>query len=796
MSCPSCGADSRPGAKFCHECGARLDLQCAVCGAAASAEQKFCSQCGARLAPAAAPGAPREPPPHSRYQGPASYTPAHLAERILKDRAALQGERKQVTVLFADVSRFAAISEALDPEEGHGLMALFGAPVAHEDHARRAALAALGIRSVVGRYAQELRAARGIEFHLRMGLNTGLVVVGAIGDNLRMDYTAVGDTTNVAARLQQLAQPDRILLWEPTRHLIEPYFELAARGPVRLRNRAAPVQAWELRRARPHAAPPRALAPLLGRAEALAALERAAAAVQRTRRGQVVYVAGEAGMGTSRLRLELRRRLGDRLARFEGHCLSFGQSTVFLPFVEVLRQLFGIAEADSEAEIIAKVARELEALGERVRGLAPYIRFALAVDPGDPSVAAMEPAERCSRLLRGVPQLFQLKSLGRPVVLAIEAPHWIDSVSEDSLELIIDEASSVAGLFILTWRPTYRPPFNEHTYVSRIVLEPLDERNSLELVRATLTIHDLPDELARVIARKAAGNPFFLEEIGRAPLDTGAVRAEAGRLVLARPAASIVVPDRVQDVIAARIDRLRPEQKRTVQTAAVIGREFALRLLRRVADAADRVEGALGELKALEFVYEKAALDDFEYVFKHALTQDVAYESILQARRRELHARIGTAIEELYADRVDERAEELAHHFLRGKPGTRRPATRARPGTGPPPSSLTPAPWNSTSGRWMRWPGCPRARTPRAWASTSGSPSAGRCGAPASWHGSLSSSARPRRWPRATASPSGGMPCTPSWLSLTGPRESRSRPWPMASAVSRQASAAGAWGSR
>ncbi len=279
----------------------------------------------------------------------------------------------------------------------------------------------------------------------------------------------------------------------------------------------------------------------------------------------------------------------------------------------------------------------------------------------------MDPTERISRLLRGMRQLVQWKSLAKPTAMVIEDLHWIDSSSEAYLNTIIDDLGGAPTLLVLTWRPTYRSPFNEHTYVSRLVLEPLVDADALALVRAALGIDNLPDELAQVIARKAEGNPFFLEEIGRALLETGAVSTEAGRLVLTRPASAIAVPDRVQDVIAARIDRLSEDQKRTVQTASVIGREFTLRLLQRVADAAERAERALVELKALEFVYEKVALEELEYVFKHAFTQDVAYESILHARRRDLHAKIGAAIEELYADRIEERVDELAYHFTRGE---------------------------------------------------------------------------------------------------------------------------------
>jgi class 3 adenylate cyclase len=698
MTCQSCGARGRPGARFCEECGWRLEATCPACGASTTPGKRYCAGCGARLdgesPPAPTPAAPvagagRDP----RVAAPAGYTPRHLADRILRDRAALQGERKQVTVLFADVSGFTSLAERLDPEQVHelmsrafdlmleavhryegtvnqflgdGLMALFGAPVAHEDHARRAALAALAIRRALARYREEVRGRHGADFRMRLGLNTGLVVVGAIGDNLRMDYTAVGDTTNVAARMQQRAEPDQIVVAEATGRAIAGDFELGPLGTLVVKNRAAPVAAWELRRQRRAAAAP-ARSPFVGRQELLDAVLRAATAVARSGQGRAAYVVGEPGMGKSRLLLELRQRVEDSMDWLEGRCVSYGQSTAFLPFVEILRQAFEIEEPDTEPEAVAKVERGLAGLGERARELAPYLRFALSLDPGDPAVARMDSNARLGHLLQSATRLLQLRSQRRPTVLVVEDLHWVDESSEAYLRTLVDELPGLASLLILTWRPSFRPAFAEHTYASRVALEPLEEPDARRLVVASLGLADPLDDLTQVVARKAEGNPFFVEEIVRALVETGALRGEAGRLVLERPLSTLQVPDRVQDVIAARIDRLTETQKQTVQLAAVIGREFPLRLLRHVSETPDAVERGLGELKRLEFVYEKAGAEDAEFVFKHALTQDVAYESILQARRRELHGRIGRAMEELYPERLDDRVEALAHHFLHGE---------------------------------------------------------------------------------------------------------------------------------
>jgi class 3 adenylate cyclase/tetratricopeptide (TPR) repeat protein len=689
MRCPACQTENRDGVRFCEQCGAPLELACPACGARLPAPSRFCGQCGTPLGE-------RATQPH--LASPQAYTPRHLADRILKDRSALAGERKQVTVLFADVSGFTSLSETLDPEVVHGLinrafelmlaevhryegtvnqflgdglMALFGAPIAHEDHALRAAHAALAMQRALAGYRAELARSRGIDFRVRMGLNTGLVVVGAIGDNLRMDYTAVGDTTNTAARMQQLAEPGQIVVAEATERLVAPYTELRQLGTFSVKNRTQPVAAWELvathaTTTRLAARAARGLSPLVGRDDALATLERAWAAV-RSGRGQVALIVGDAGIGKSRLLLEFRERLGETATWIEGDCVSFGQSVPFLPIIEMLKRNFGVQDQDGEAEIVAKIGRGLRFLASDAPEVEPYLRYLLAVDPGDARVAAMDAAQRRGRLVAAIQRLTAAGSRRRPIVLVVEDAHWIDSASEDFLKSLAEAIPGMAVLLVVTYRPVYQQPFGDRTYYWRIAPQPLEREDASRIVQATLGVSDLPNELAAIIAAKAEGNPFFLEEIGHALVETGAVRSEGGRLVLARAAATISVPETVQDVIAARLDRLEEAQKRTVQTAAVIGREFALALLRSVSELHERLEQSLAELKRVELIYEKSGFGDPEYVFRHALTQDVAYGSLLQSERRRLHAVIGAAIEELHAGRLDERAEELVHHFSRGE---------------------------------------------------------------------------------------------------------------------------------
>jgi class 3 adenylate cyclase len=422
MQCPGCQHENPPQAKFCSECGAKLALTCSNCGTELPTEAKYCPNCGQAISASAAP---------SRFTSPESYTPKHLAEKILSSKSALEGERKQVSVLFVDVSGFTTLSERLDPEDVHGLMnraldlmlsqihryegtvtqflgdgimALFGAPIAHEDHAQRAVHAALGIRAVLEPYKEDLQRRRGINFEVRQGINTGLVVVGSIGSDLRMDYTAIGDTTNVAARLQQAADPGRVMISEVTHRLVSGYFHTRSVGELALKGKAEPVRGWEVisarvARTRLDVEAERGLTPFVGRERELRLLTEC---FEKTRQchGQVVFVVGEPGIGKSRLLLEFRRRLGDEATWLEGRAISFGRSIAFHPLIDLLKRNFRIEEADTEEAIIRKIEASVLRLGEDLRPILPYLCYLLSVDPRDPTVLSMEPTTPARRNFR------------------------------------------------------------------------------------------------------------------------------------------------------------------------------------------------------------------------------------------------------------------------------------------------------------------------------------------------------------------------------------------------------------
>ncbi len=698
MTCPACRADNPPENRFCDQCGAPLETRCPACQAALRPGARFCGTCGQRLgAPTAATVAP--PVPAAAAAPPAAYTPRHLADKILKGRSALEGERRQVTVLFADLAGFTTLAERRDPEEVHsiidrcfeiitaevhrfegtvnqytgdGVMALFGAPIAHEDSARRAAHAALGIQRAMRDLAQALRAERGIDLALRIGLNTGPVVVGRIGDDLRMDYTAVGDTTNTAARMQQTARAGSVVVSEATQRALAGFFETLDLGEIPVKGRT-PVRAFEVlrprgRRSRLEVAAERGLTPLVGRTRELDVLMDRFREV-RAGRGQVVVLVGEAGMGKSRLLLEFRRRLaeaGEAVTWLEGQCVSFGQSIPFLPLTDQLRRNFGIEELDGEPEIIAKVEHGMRRMG-RLDEHIPYVRALLAVDPGDPAVAAMDPAARRKRVFAAVRALSLRGAAIRPIVFVFEDLHWVDRSTEEYLGSLLDSVASVPILLLLTYRVGYTPPFGTRSFQTTVMLQSLSEAEAMAVAARVLGTDSLPEEVRAALSQKAEGVPLFVEEVTKTLLDLGVLRAENGGYRMARGVAEVSVPDTINGIIMARLDRLGEDGKRTVQLASVIGRQFLVRLLERIAGLTTQLEGLLGELKALEIVYELGALPEPAYIFKHAVIQDVAYNSLLLQRRRELHRAVGHAIEELYADRLTDHLEELAHHFRLGE---------------------------------------------------------------------------------------------------------------------------------
>jgi len=610
---------------------------------------------------------------------PNAYTPSHLADKILTSRAALEGERKQVTVLFCDIVDSTALAARIGEEQMHallsrffelamaevhryegtinqflgdGFMALFGAPVAHEDHTRRAVLAALDIRRAVADAGESFR---GLE--LRMGLNTGPVVVGKIGDNLRMDYTAVGDTTNLAARLQQRADPGVILISEATQPLVEGYIRAEALAALEVKGKSAPVAAFKVlgrghRVSRLDGRDERTLSHFVGRTREMASMMDILAEAEAGR-GQVVGIVGEPGVGKSRLVYELRERLRERGCLYvEGRCLSYGGAIPYLPILDLLRAQCGVVEADTAASTMKRISSALWDAGMDDESL-PYLLLLLGVREGTEGLREMSPETVKARTVQALIRLLLEKSRRQPLVVAVEDLHWVDKTSEELLAALAGSITGAAVLLLGTYRLGYRPPWMDQSYATQIALRPLSAEDSRSVVASALAAGPIVEELAQSIVRKAEGNPFFLEELARSVAARGEQTIQQD------------LPDTIQGLLLARIDRLPEYAKRLLQTAAVLGREAPLRLLRATHDAPDRLDADLQELKHHELLYERADAREPMFVFKHVLTQEAAYDSLLSTRRAVLHEAAGHALERLYADRLEERYDLLAYHYPR-----------------------------------------------------------------------------------------------------------------------------------
>jgi class 3 adenylate cyclase/tetratricopeptide (TPR) repeat protein len=690
MRCEACGHDNPPDAAFCEQCGGAFETPCPQCGQRQRAGTKFCRRCGHRVSELPQRGTT------SPQATPHSYTPRHLAERILTFRSALEGERKQVTVLFCDIVESSGLAERLDPETMHqlvdraltlmaeavhryegtvnqflgdGLMALFGAPVSLEEHALRAVQAALAIRETISGYSEQLRRDKGLEIRLRMGLNTGLVVVGRIGDDLRMDYTAVGDTTNLAARMQAQAEPGDIVMTAATHRLVEGYVRSEPLGRVQVKGRIDPVSAYRVigrkrTRSRMELAAERGLTPLVGRTRELDLL-RDRLARARQGHGQVVAIVGEPGIGKSRIIYEFRRSLeAERVTWLEGHCLGYGQDTPYLPVLEILRASFHIEEGDNPLQVEAKLREGVRQLDPGLQSIVPFLGDLFGVPADGDALQRLDAKDRRQKTFDAIRALTFAAARRRLQVIVVEDLHWIDRTSEDYLAFAIESLAAVPVLLITTHRPGYQVRWADKTFYTQVALDLLSEREAEAMVTGILGSPDAPRDFYQILHAKAEGNPLFVEEITASLLERDVLVREAGGTRWAGDIA-VEVPASVQDIIRARIDRLDEPVKRTVQTAAVIGREFGFQLLERISEMTGEVHRYLDILKHLELIHEKTSFPELGYIFKHALTQDVAYQTLLTNRRRELHGSIGRAIEELYADRLEEQAGIIAYHYAR-----------------------------------------------------------------------------------------------------------------------------------
>jgi class 3 adenylate cyclase/tetratricopeptide (TPR) repeat protein len=660
VRCEQCGGENPDSGRFCQDCGAAMSAACPACGGMVLSGARFCGACGSPLKI------------ESGLPGPVGPRPVDSGSPSL-----LEGEYKPVTVLFCDIVGSTALTERWGPEDmqrllsrffelsvveveryggtvnkflGDGFMALVGVPAAHEDHARRAVLAALAIQE---RLREDGYGGDDAELRVRMGLNTGRTLVGSLGAGRSLDYTVVGDTANVAARLQQLAQPGAIVVSEATARLVAGYVRLEPLGSVQVRGRTESVTAFQVtgvarRRSPSDPGDHPALTRFVGRSRHLATL-RDLFDEACEGQGQVVGVVGEPGIGKTRLVTEFRRSLGHaRATLLEGRCLSYASATPYLPLLDLLRANCAIVEGEAAEVTQMKVRVALSEVGLDPDDRAPYLLHLLGVPRGTETLADVSAEAVKTRTFETLLQMSLRGARRRPLVFVIEDLHWVDRTSEEFLASLADSLGPEPMMLLATYRPGYQPPWTGRSYATQLSLPRLAPGHCRELVRSLLP-SQVADE-AEVVVRRGEGNPFFLEELARAPGGNGN--------------GSTPVPDTVEGVLMARIDRLPDDARGALQTASVLGREFSTELLRGVWDGAD-LDAHLLELKRLEFLHELGDRDEQRYAFKHALIQEVAYESLLSVRRRGVHAAAARALESLYRGRLERVYDRLADHWYR-----------------------------------------------------------------------------------------------------------------------------------
>jgi predicted ATPase/class 3 adenylate cyclase/ribosomal protein L40E len=687
MHCPSCKTDNPPDALFCEQCGSKLEVVCPVCKATISPGARFCKKCGTAIAAISAPATAKK----------STYGPIRIADTIATEN--LEGERKTVTMLFADIKGSMELIEDLDPEEaraivdpalklmmeavqryggyvaqstGDGIFALFGAPVAHEDHPLRALHAALRMQGEVKRYADALRAEKGVNLEVRVGANTGEVVVREIRTGQKhTEYLPIGHSTSVAARLQALASAGSIVITEPVRKLVEGYFALKSLGPARIKGVSEPLEIYEVTglgplRTRLQRAAGQGLTKFVGRQREMETLKHAGELAQAGH-GQIVAAVAEPGVGKSRLFFEFKAKNQSGWMVLEAFSVSHGKASAYLPVLDLLHTYFKIASEDDARARREKVAGKITILDRSLEDTLPYLFGLFGIVEGEDPLAQTDANLRKRRTLDAIKRILLRESLNQPLIVMFEDLHWIDEQTQEFLNLLADSIANAKILLLVNYRPPeYAHQWGSKTYYTQLRLDPLGKESADEMLSALLG--DAPELMAlkKLIIERTEGNPFFMEETYQVLLDEGAVVRNGSTIKLTKPIDELKIPPTVQGILAARIDRLAPEAKDLLQTLSVIGRQFPISLICAVVSkSAEELDRMLHNLQLGEFIYEQPAVGDTEYVFKHALTQEVAQNSVLLERRKLMHERIGAAMEALYADRVEDHVAELAHHYAR-----------------------------------------------------------------------------------------------------------------------------------
>ena len=685
MICVACGTSNSSLSQFCGGCGAALFEPCIACGTPVARSDQFCGNCGTnRNSAASEPG---------RRGGESVFIPVnlprHLAKRLLESRAAIEGERKQVTVLFADIKGSTSLIQDLDPEEalqrlgptlqtmidavhryegtinrieGDGIMALFGAPLAHEDSAVRAAYAALDMQSAVRSGADGQPA-------IRVGLHAGEVVVRAIHTDLSVDYDAIGATVHLAARMEQMAEPGSIYCTAQVVRLAEGLIVTQSLGSAEVRGFREPLELFEIvghtpARTRWEVTAARGLTRFINRnAESAALLDAMRVAVEG--HGRLIGVVGEPGTGKTRLVHELLHSPeASNWAVLKTASASYTMNTPYLAFSNLVRTWCEIPEHAGAEDINRRLRNKLAAFGDDMNAVLPAIRTILDLPVEDAEWLALEPAVRRQRIFAAARSIILRAAEMRPLLLWFEDMQWTDAETRTLIEGIAKEIESSRLLIIMTYRPEYKYNWPGQNYRA-IEIDALDQPNAELLVRTLLGNDKANEQLCNLLVQRTEGTPLFIEETVRAQVEGGVLRGGIGAYQLTQELQSIKIPESVQAVLASRIDRLGNAQRELLQTASVIGSDFAIALLQQVADIShSKLRTLLADLQAADFLFQVPNTASHQFRFKHALTHEVAYGSLLSRPRQELHGRVVRAIESQHRENLAEVVENLAHHAV------------------------------------------------------------------------------------------------------------------------------------
>jgi class 3 adenylate cyclase len=698
MKCPKCQFENPDDAKFCNECATKLELVCPECGKVNPSGSKFCNECAHGLNIPSAEPTPKDLSFDEKLDKIQRYLPKGLTEKILAQRERIEGERKQVTVMFCDMEGFTRLSESLGPEEayaimdkvyeilihkvhdyegtvnemtGDGIMALFGAPIALEDAPQRAIRSAYSIHREMVKFSEKMRQERGgmPPIKMRIGIHTGPVVVGTLGNTLRVEFKAVGDTVNLASRMEGLAEPGATYVTEEVFRQTEGLFQFEILGEKEVKGKEEPIPVYRViapstRKTRFDVSAHRGFTPFVGREREL---ELLLDCFERSKggRGQAISIVADAGVGKSRLLYEFRKAVANEDVTFlEGRCLSYSRGTAYHLHIDILKANFDIGDGDGDAKIREKVERGLEILGAGEDSTLPYLLELLSVKESGIDEIPLSPEARKDRTIDALKQLVLRGSEARPLILAYEDLHWVDKSSEEVLKTILESIPGARVLLIFAYRPEFVHTWGGKSYHNQVNLNRLSNRESLEMVRHLLGMEHIDSALEEFILLRTEGIPFFIEEFIRSLRDLQIIEKRENTYRIVKDIEDVTIPSTIQDVIVARVESLPDRAKGVLQTGAVLGREFSHDLLKKVIELPEpELLSHLSVLKDSELLYERGIYPQLTYVFKHAFTQEVAYNSLLLKRTKEIHQETGKAIEKLYPERLEEFYEILAHHY-------------------------------------------------------------------------------------------------------------------------------------